>query len=165
MTKFDIYEDVSNRIIELMEKHGTDWSKPWADGTGSGFPVSMSSGKAYTGINVLLLWAEQRPNAEWGTYKAWQSKGAQVRKGEKGTQVVYFQILEKVDEESGQIKKIPMLKYYTVFNADQVDGYESAPIELPNKAERIAVADHFIARTKAHIEHKQTSAFYVPQWT
>ena len=162
MTKFDIYEDVSNRIIELMEKHGTDWSKPWADGTGSGFPVSMSSGKAYTGINVLLLWAEQRPNAEWGTYKAWQSKGAQVRKGEKGTQVVYFQILEKVDEESGQIKKIPMLKYYTVFNADQVDGYESAPIELPNKAERIAVADHFIARTKAHIEHKQTSAFYVP---
>jgi antirestriction protein ArdC len=161
--KFDIYADVTARILDLMEKHGTDWTKPWADGNGSGFPISMSSDKAYTGINVLLLWAEQRSSIEWGTYKAWQSKGAQVRKGERGTQIVYFQMLEKTDEETGQIKKIPMLKYYTVFNAEQVDGYKAESVEsLPNGADKVAIADHFIARTKAHIDHNQTSAFYVP---
>jgi antirestriction protein ArdC len=98
----------------------------------------------------------------WVTYKQAQSVGAQVRKGSKGVPVIYFSPLEVQDRVTNEVKKIPMLKTYTVFNADQVDG-----LELPAPTERtmnesIASCEAFIKAQRAEIKHGGNRAFYVP---
>lgn len=159
---FDIYQDITDRIVALMEEHGTDWTRPWVGDSKGSLPRSVTTQKAYTGINVLLLWGARYTGAEWGTYKAWKDKGAQVRKGERGTQIVYFNLIKVADKKTGEDKQIPMLKYYTVFNSSQVEGYQEAVVETPNAVEKQSVAEAFITRTKARIEHGREGAFYIP---
>ena len=162
MAKFDIYQDITNRIIKLMKEHGTNWVKPW-HATGSGtMPVSINTGKAYNGINVLLLWAEARACNEWGTYKSWQDKGMQVKKGEKGTQIVFFKMLD-IKNDSGDVEKqIPMMKYFTVFNGEQIEGYEPKLPATVDAKQRIDAVDAFIDNTGAVIHHGGDSACFIP---
>jgi len=98
----------------------------------------------------------------WATYKQWQSIGAQVRKGEEGTAVMFFKPLQVKDRETGEDATIPMMRTFTVFSADQVDGYEVEGIEL-SEAERIEGADQWVANTGADIRHNNIGgAFYKP---
>lgn len=160
MQKQDAYQIVTDKIISLMEQSGTDWVKPWVGG--SALPISVTTGKKYNGINRLLLGFAPYSDSRWGTYKAWQQKGAQVRKGEKGTLVVFWKWLDIKDKDSGEEKQIPLLRYYNVFNAQQCDGVEiETPDELPAIAERIAAAEHFVANTGANVVTGE-SAYYAP---
>lgn len=162
MSKFNAYQAVTDQIIALMDQHGADWCKPWVSNN-AGLQISAESGKAYRGINQLLLMTAGRSDPRWATYKAWQRVGAQVRKGEKGRQILFFKPLEIADRDTGEDKTIPMARVYTVFNAEQVDGIEALPVtDAPNEAERIARADQFIAATGANIRHGQSGAFYSP---
>jgi len=98
-------------------------------------PINAVRKKPYRGINILLMWATAQTkgytSGTWATYKQWQEKGAQVRKGEKSAHVVFWKFFDKEQKQesdggksSAKGDKIPMARDYFVFNADQVDGYQ-----------------------------------------
>ncbi|MDT1064182.1 zincin-like metallopeptidase domain-containing protein [Paracoccus sp. CPCC 101403] len=123
---FDLYQRVTDSIVASINAGSPAWRKPW---TGEGRAVQMplrANGEAYRGINVLMLWlaaaAQGYGSAWWFTYKQAEAAGGQVRKGEKSATVVKYGTVAREDEESGAEKRIPYLKSYRVFNADQIDG-------------------------------------------
>jgi antirestriction protein ArdC len=121
---FDIYEAVTARIIEQLERGKIPWSKPWT-GLQSG-AVSGITGKPYSLLNQMLL---GKPGP-WYTFNQVQSLGGKVRKGEKASMVVFWkqQKIREADPATGEQteKLIPLLKYYNVFHISQVDGIETA---------------------------------------
>lgn len=112
-----MYEIVTEKVMEELEKGVVPWRKPWINGGA----VNWKTQKAYRGINVFIL-----ESGEYATYKQIQEAGGKVRKGEKSHIVVFWKWLEKEDEESGKVEKIPYLRYYRVFEINsQVEGLES----------------------------------------
>lgn len=91
----------------------------------SGLPSNYATGAAYNGINIMLLWCsaskEGFSDSRWMTYKQAQAAGGQVRKGEHGTAAIFYTTLEK-ENDAGEVEQIPMLKTFTVFNIQQIDG-------------------------------------------
>lgn len=134
----DAYEVITDQIIAALEAGTVPWRKPWTSaGT---LPLSMSSGKAYRGVNVLLLALVGEPYASpyWGTYAQISERGGQVRKGEKSTRITFWKSLKITDKETGKPKIIPMLRYFRVFNADQAEWPEgSKRPETPVKGELV----------------------------
>lgn len=159
----DAYQTITDRVIEMMKTHGSKWTKPWVDSGLQGAPISVTTGDAYRGINRLLLaYFTPYTDARWGTYKAWNAKGAQVRKGEKGTQILFFKPLI-IREDDGTEKKIPMAKVYTVFNAEQCDNVPELPeVEPMTPTELLDHAEQFVQRTGANIELAGDVACYNP---
>ena len=91
----DVYARVTAQIITAIEQGAGTWRMPWhTSGKFSSSPINVASKKAYRGINTVCLWAAAEAkgydSGEWGTYKQWQERGAQVRKGEKATLVVFW---------------------------------------------------------------------------
>jgi antirestriction protein ArdC len=166
MKKFsrtDAYDSITSRVIEMMETHGAKWTQPWVSSGLATAPVSVTTGDAYRGINRLLLGFEGRADTRWGTYKAWAAKGAQVRNGEKGTQILFFKPLQVTDKQSGEEKKIRLAKVYTVFSAEQVEGAPELPqVEPASPVELIDHAEHFLQTTGASISLGGDQACYSP---
>jgi antirestriction protein ArdC len=148
----DIYAEVTDRIIAQLEAGTAPWARPWSSIKGAnvgGLPVNYATGRAYRGINVFMLWASGFDDQRWLTYKQAQAIGAHVRKGEKGSLVVFFKpfaITDKNDPESKE-KTIPVMKSFTVFNVAQIDGLPEdvapvapAPITYTRAAEMQALA-------------------------
>jgi len=170
MTRRDIHEQVTDTIIEQLEAGTVPWHKPWKgdDKRLFSIPQNFTTGKKYRGINILLLWSSaighEFATQEWASFKQWQEKKEIIRKGEKGSMVVYYDTFEK--EVDGEIKKIPFLKSSVVFNRSQLASYEpSEKEEKPNAiplVQRIEQVDNFIANTGAIIEHKDNRACYIP---
>lgn len=169
--KTDIYKAITDRIIHLLDKVNLeDYEAPFANLAAQGIPYNPVTGKHYQGINVPFLWFYQQENNfksnHWASFKQWQTKGAKVRKGEKGSQVVFYKTLLKSGEnEQGEeeTSKIPMLRLYTVFNATQVDGYvheETPPPNETNLVNAVFAADEFCANTGADIRHTGSGAYY-----
>lgn len=172
--KQDIYERVTAQIVAELEKGERPWLKPWNAEHAAGRITRplRANGIPYRGINVLMLWGsavEQGFSAPlWLTYKQAQELGGQVRKGEKGSLVVYANTITRTetDEATGeeQERDIPFMKGYTVFNAEQVDGlpahfYALAAPALDPVA-RIARAETFFAATGADVWHGGNQAYY-----
>jgi antirestriction protein ArdC len=151
-------EQVTQQVIDLMEEHGSDWIKPWA--TTGGLPKNIASHNHYKGINTFLLLNSRFPTPEWGTYKQWAAMGGQVRKGEKGTHIIFYKSLEVEDKETEKKKKIPMMRSYTVFNADQVENSGIDEAVGDGNTFHHEAADGFIAGTAAKITHSGSRAFY-----
>jgi antirestriction protein ArdC len=135
MAKLDAYQVVTDNIIAQLSKGIVPWRRPW-DAT-VGQPRNLS-GRHYRGINVLLLGSAGYDDPRWGTFKAIQAAGGQVKKGEKGTVVVFFKMLVSKTEvdAKGQPKKIPLLRYFYVFNVRQCDG-----LDLPTLDEGLSHLD------------------------
>jgi antirestriction protein ArdC len=132
-TKRDIYQEVTDRIIAALERGVAPWVRPW-DTTGiDGLPINGSTHRSYNGINVLLLWLTAMEKGysdpRWMTFRQATALNAQVRKGEKGTLVTFWKIFER-EQADGSIDKLPVLKHYTVFNAEQIDGLATADERL-----------------------------------
>ncbi|MCA9274273.1 MAG: DUF1738 domain-containing protein [Phycisphaerales bacterium] len=132
MATLDIYQAVTDRIIELLEQGTVPWKQPIRSQGGSGrLPTNLLSHREYRGINVFLLavtaWAEGYESPYWLTFKQTKEKGGHVRKGEKGSLVIFWKQHATEDKKTGEPIKIPVLRRYTVFNTDQCDG-----IELPS---------------------------------
>lgn len=173
--KQDVYEKITNQIVAELENGVRPWMKPWQAGHVAG-PISRplrGNGKAYSGINVVMLWAtamQRGYNAPiWMTYRQAAELGAHVRKGEKGTLVVYASKITRneTDENGDEIEReIPFLKGYTVFNVEQIDNlpahYTATHPPRLNPEQRIAQAEAFFAATGADIRHGGNSAYYVP---
>ena len=157
----NIAQTITDNIIKQLEAGVAPWIKPWHS-HGIDAPYNPITKRYYNGINFVQLSMMPGSTHNWVTYKQAQSVGAQVRKGSVGVPVIYFSPLEIKDRVTDEIKKIPMLKHYTVFNLDQVDG-----LELPAPAERtmnesIASCEEFIKTQRAIIKHGGNRAFYVP---
>jgi antirestriction protein ArdC len=170
MSKTDIYQIVTDRIIELLEKGVIPWKKPWS-GKDSGIPRNLISGKAYRGVNVFMLASMGYANPYWMTYKQAQSKGGSVRKGEKGTMAVFWKMFDAEKEGKpviidGKKKVIPMLRFYTVFNAEQCENIETpyAP-EEDKPFDPIAACDSIVVnmQNRPKIKHEGSVAGYQPE--
>lgn len=166
-TKLDIYQHVTDRLIELMEREGSNWTKPWRAVAGEQ-PHNAISGRTYQGVNPGLLHMEGRSCPAWASFKQWQGKGYNVRKGERSTLVVFWKMLVVKDKDDDKARTIPMLRYYRVFNGEQVADADGKPYAFtrPERIETIdrhAEADAAIAATGAYIRHVTGNrAFYSP---
>jgi antirestriction protein ArdC len=172
----DVYAEVTARIVAQLENGVRPWHQPWQAGhpAGSVSRPLRHNAVPYRGVNVIVLWltAVERGYASpfWLTFNQAKELGGMVRKGEKGTTVVYANAFEKTttDEATGEQTKerIPFLKAYTVFNAEQVEGlpahFYTPPAEPKERAERLGDADAFFAYTQAETRHGGTRAYYSP---
>lgn len=157
----NIAQTITDNVIKALESGVPPWVKPWHS-SGIDAPYNPVSKRYYNGINFIQLSMMPGSTHNWVTYKQAQSVGAQVRKGSVGVPVIYFSPLEVRDQVTDEVKKIPMLKTYTVFNADQVDGLElPAPTER-NMNETIQSCEEFIKAQRARIQFGGNRAFYVP---
>lgn len=122
-------EIVTARIIEALESGTAPWRKPWRS-TSSRWAENLISRKPYRGINQFLLHISEHSTPYWLTYKQAQDLGGNVRKGEKGTPVVFVGTAKESKDSTDNTDKAQsytFLKYYTVFNADQCDGLADVP--------------------------------------
>lgn len=158
----DHYQVITNKIIEMMETHGANWSKPWVESGMGGAPVSISTGNPYRGINWMLLGMAGYSDRRWGTFKAWQEKGASVRKGEKATSIVFFKQLEITDKDTNEQKNIPLLRAFSVFNAEQVEGAPEMDLPELTPTELLDHADAYVQNTGALITYGGDVACYSP---
>lgn len=160
----NVYELVTNRIIEQLENNIVPWEKPWSGTLDGAF--NRVSKKPYSILNQMLL----KYNGEYATFKQWQELGGHIRKAEKSEIIVFWKmypIKEKQDDGTEIIKTIPLLKYINVFHISQVDGVEplkqkvTYDIEPIDKAEKIL--NDYWNRENITIEHvKGDKAFYSP---
>ncbi len=125
----NVYEQVTARIIELLETGSIPWKKPWLSNDG---PMNLISKKSYRGINSFLLNCSPYSSQYWLTYRQAAERGGQVRRGEKSTSVVFWKWLDckmpPGEEDNEATGKVPLLRYYNVFNLDQIDGMDP-PVE------------------------------------
>ena len=129
-SRLNVYQIVTDRIVGSLKEGIIPWEKPWKIPTFSGgsFPRNLKSGKPYRGVNVFLLWGARYSSPFWVTFKQAQELGGTVRKGEKGTPIVFYKQLQKrsdkvgTDQESDQDRAPFILMSYTVFNVEQCDG-------------------------------------------
>jgi antirestriction protein ArdC len=162
----DIYARVTGKILADLENGDLSWRKPWHAEHLAGHVMRPLRWNAipYSGINTLVLWstaAEQDYRSPyWMTFKQATDLKAAVRKGEKGTQIVYADTFkteaESADGET-QTRQIPFLKGYTVFNASQIDGlpdtfYQTPEHVITNTEQRNPELDYFFSQTKADIQ-------------
>jgi antirestriction protein ArdC len=174
--RLDVYSRITNQIIAALEQGVKPWTQPWnaVHAAGHVSRPLRHNGQPYAGINVLTLWASAmgRHYAApiWMTFKQALELGGCVRKGEKGSPVVYASTITRTETDDATGKDvesaIPFLKAYTVFNIEQIDGLPAhyyARAEVPeNPDQRIAQAEAFFAATRADIRHGGASAYYSP---
>lgn len=165
--KLDVYQMITDRILQIMEKGKIPWQKPWSGGTAM-MPINLVSKKHYHGINTILLGCQEYDSPYWLSFKQAQERGGHVRKGEKGTPCIFWKSYEKETEnlDTGEIEisKKFVARYYTVFNADQCEGIEAPKIDIKiyPENERIQIAENIIQNisNKPIIEYKGNKAFY-----
>jgi antirestriction protein ArdC len=165
--RMDVYQEVTNRIVAALEAGTVPWKRPWvASAEAHRNPVS---GTEYRGINPFLLdmtaWENGYTAPLWLTFKQAFAKGGCVRKGEKSTLVIFWKMFTGTDDETGKPRQIPMLRYFRVFNIEQIDGLEGK-YDLPVREpfDPIERADEIIAQmpNAPTIGHGGNSAFYHP---
>jgi len=169
--KQDVYRKVTDSIINAIEQGVGNWRMPWhTSGKYAFSPINVTSHKAYRGINTLCLWAAAQAkgyeSGDWGTYKQWQERGAQVLKGEKATTVVFWKFANDSNESQDDgdqpvsSSRLIFTRGYSVFNAAQVDGYTpKADPDMP-MPDRIAHADAFFEAIGANVQHGGNRAYY-----
>ena len=170
----NLQETITNQIIELLENvDEKSYQAPFAGLATNGIPRNPITAHTYQGINILALWllqeSKEYASNEWATYKQWKDQDCQVKKGEKASKIVFYKTLNKteVNAQGKEVEvKLPMIRYYQVFNAMQVEGYEPPVAEKPEKdlVSPITVLDEFCKATKAEIRNEEAGrAFYRPK--
>lgn len=133
--KIDVCQIVTDKIILQLEQGVVPWRKAWKSGNG-GNPANYASRKAYRGINWLLLSLSQYSAPFWLTYRQAAELGGTVKKGERGTQVVFWSFVKSKTEKkaNGEAKVFAFAKYYIVFNVEQCEnvGYVAETVDATN---------------------------------
>lgn len=162
----NVYEVINQRIEELLENGTVPWRKPW--NVEANMPKNLVSKKEYRGVNIFLLNCMPYGSPYWLTFNQAKEKGGNIRKGEKATPVIFWKWLDRknieASEEDGD-GKIPMLRYYSVFNVEQCEGIKvpepEAMIKIFNpieKAEEVIQTMPFLP----DIRHGGNRAYYSP---
>lgn len=192
-SRVSLYDEVTRRIVAQLEAGRFPWVQPWGraegEGLAPGLPRNALTGRSYSGINVLILWGaviqHGFPGQGWLTFKQALEAGGNVRKGERGTCLVYAdRFTPKAEKEraretgggdggqasfrgndASRAKAIPFLKRFTVFNVAQCEGLRpglaSEPVPLPER-EIVPVAEDVIAASGVDFRIGGNRAFYVP---
>jgi antirestriction protein ArdC len=171
--KADLYTRITNKIVADLEQGIRPWLKPWNAEHMAGRITRplRHNGTPYRGINVIMLWAEAMTRGFagpiWMTYRQAQEIGAQVRKGEQGTLVVFANSITRTETNAkGEEvdRDIPYLKGYSVFNCEQIDGlpahFTAPAAPALDPVARIAHAEQFFANTKITVRHGGDMAYY-----
>ena len=173
----DIYTRVTERIVADLEKGVRPWVKPWnvEHAAGKITRPLRHNGTPYSGINILMLWSSAVDGGFaapfWMTFRQSMELGGHVRKGEKGSQVVYANSITRkdTDEATGDDseREIHYMKAYTVFNVEQIENlpahYYARPEPRFNPIQRIEHAEQFFAAMKADIRLGGTQAYYAQE--
>jgi antirestriction protein ArdC len=170
----DVYQKITDQIVAALEQGVRPWQQPWQAEHSAGRITRplRGNGIPYQGINVLMLWsaAIEKGYAApiWMTFKQALDLKANVRKGERGSLVVYAdKIIRTETNKSGEEaeRAFPFMKGYTVFNVEQIDGlpahYYAKPEARTDTVQRIAHAESFFATTGANVVHGGSRACYV----
>ncbi len=176
----DIHSRITDQIIAQLQAGVRPWQKSWSTGSSTHPRPRRSTGEAYRGINVVLLWMAAASAGyaadTWMTYKQAAALGGQVRRGERSTLVVYANTVTRENPsdpaapegEGPRTRRFGFLKGYYVFNVDQIDGLPkelqgvTSPAPIVATSERDARADAFVALTGAAVRNGGGSAFYSP---
>ena len=175
-----LYQEITDKIIRELEQGRVPWVQPWLGSEGGtaaplGLPKNAATGRAYSSINILVLWGAVAERGfttqKWLTFRQALKLGAHVKKGERGTTVVYadrfipYRERARAAETGDEPDAIPFLKRFTVFNVDQC---ADLPADIAPPPETIAEnlilpqAEALIVATGAEIRIGGTRAFYVP---
>ena len=172
-TRPDLYSRVTQAIVEDLKRGVRPWTKPWSAEHLAG-RISRPlrhSGEPYSGINVVLLWAEAVAHGYaapiWMTFRQALALGAHIRKGEHGATVVYANRVKRTEAgDDGQDveREIPFLKAYTVFNVEQIEGlpahFHAPAAPQPEPQQRVEHAEAFFRAVGADIRHGGGQAYY-----
>jgi antirestriction protein ArdC len=169
----DVYQEVTDAVLKALDEGTVPWRKPWSV-SGDGFGQrNLQSRRPYRGINQVLLEMKAQSagwdSPYWTTFRAVKKVGGSVRKGERGTLVVFWKRVKVKDEEAdGGYKMIPMLRHFTVFNVAQCDGVEipasSEPTDDPDPFDPIDISGLVLNNyaDAPTVEHGGDRAFYRP---
>jgi len=125
MKRFDIYETVTNLIVERLEAGVVPWQMPWK--TGNNIPCNLISKKPYRGFNFWYLLSFDFERPYFLTFNQAKGLGGRIKRGSKSYMVVFWKMIEY--EKDGETEKIPMLRYYRVFQIDDIEGID--PNRIP----------------------------------
>ena len=159
------YGVITERILALLESGTVPWHQPWATTNGDCRPRNLVSRTPYRGINAFLLPAMGYASPYWLTFRQAQELGGHVRKGEKACPVVFWKWLDVVDEQTGEKKRIPFLRYYSAFNAAQCDGIATPALEQTTRQHTPIEAAQAIVEAmpkRPEIMHGSNRAAYSP---
>ena len=174
----NLYDEITDKIIAELEAGRVPWVQPWGTSVAKaplGLPRNAATSRSYSGINVLILWGavieHGFPGQGWLTFRQALSLGGHVRKGERGTTVVYADRFTPEDEkrrafEAGEeAQAIPFLKRFTVFNTAQCDGLPDdieATVPPPPPGMIEPQVEALIKETGIDFRIGGNRAFYVP---
>lgn len=163
----NVYQEITDKILSAMESGNLPWIKPWSGIGTNNMPRNAITKRAYSGCNVPLLWLSAQTKGyarnDWLTYKQAQEIGAQVRSGEKATMVVFASTFITKPKEGEDVKRVPFLKAYSVFNTAQCDNVPATLDPKPiNTEQRNADCEAFLRSTLADIRHGEGRAYYRP---
>jgi|CXWL01.1.fsa_nt_gi antirestriction protein ArdC len=168
-----VYEVITGQIVEQLERGVVPWARPWkVDGLA---PSNLVSRRPYRGINVFLLGFRAASTPWWLTFRQAKALGGSVRAGERSTPVIFWRWVDRtergIDETSSgserRRERLPVLRYYSVFNLDQTEGIDLAKIPAVDASAigDVPTAEEIVARfpDPPAIEHlAQPRAFYRP---
>jgi antirestriction protein ArdC len=182
--KRDFRREVTDRVISMLETGVAPWQKPWNPADASlEMPMNPTTGKAYRGGNAIHLMAtglqREYGDPRWMTYRQAAVSGWQVRRGEKGTQIEFWEVkagsdkrsepIHAEEEDGHQPAVVPdegrgsrlIHRVYTVFNAGQIECISAwTPIER-STFEAAEAGERILRNSGATILHDQLDrAFY-----
>jgi antirestriction protein ArdC len=174
----EIREAITQQLIKAIENGSLPWRRPWKRSPNAGRSANIASGKAYRGINPILLQLHQAAHGFnskwWGTFQQWKSLGCTVMKrpdnvesGKWGCPIVFYKPLTKKVVKNGKEEKQEffLMKTFTVFNADQVVGADKWQVQEDTQESSFDAyepAEELIRATGAKIEVGGSDAFYAP---
>ena len=168
--QFDLYAVITKRVTDMLDQGVVPWRSPILGRGTAGHPKNLESGKPYRGVNVFLLaftaYAKGYESSYWVTFNQAKARGGTVRKGEKSSMVVFWKQYETEDRQTHQPTKVPVLRYYNVFNAEQCEGLvvPDAPKFEPIDFKPIEMAEAIAKGYEGApaLEHGGSQAFYRP---
>ena len=172
----DHYTRVAEQLIEKLKMGTASWQKPWNAGRYGARPMNPMTGKLYRGGNAIQLMVQDRGDPRWMTYHQAQSIGAQVRKGEKGTPIIYWKFEEERavrgkdgkpvrDADGNTVKEKVQLErprsfISYLFNAEQIEGMEPLTPRKPQGWADVARAEKLLGASGANIVNRSQASVY-----
>ena len=120
----EVYANITKRVVILLEQGTVPWQKPW--NAKAGWPRNFVTKKPYRGINVFLLSSQAYESPYWLTFRQALEQGGIVRRGERSSLVLFWTQKTMQDVESGEERKVPLLRLYSLFNVAQCDNLKDA---------------------------------------
>lgn len=182
MSSQEIRSTITRKMVDALDKGLPPWRHPWSVSPNTGIPCSVSSRRNYTGINPLILMLSSMTSdyesKYWGTINAWEKIGARIKKDETETQVTLFRFINKqvkgevVKNKKGQPEKVPLMRYFSLYNVSQVEGetqesedkldrYRVLMDELNNEPD-FTPAEVFVSSIGPNLNHRGSKAMYRP---